>query len=446
MKGNRVIRWLRRWGPAAVVTIAVAAGATVYHEQLAEWFGVDDGGLAALFSKAGGSSSAPGHAHGSPQPAADAANHAHDNAVAFWTCPMHPSVRAKDKGACPICKMDLTPVTFEEVRSGVILVDAKRRQTIGLTTAKVAEQSLHKTIRAVGIVTYDETRLTDVTLKYDGWIGDLYADATGKHVTRGEPLLTIYSPDLYTAQQEYLDALGAGGAPARSSRVTEAARERLLLWDVTLRQVDELARRGTPQQYLPVLAPADGTIIRKVAVKGGAVRQGEVIYRLADLSRLWIEAELFEDEAPLVQPGMRADIDVSYLPGKSFQGEVAFAYPYLDPQTRRGRIRIELPNERNLLRPDMYVTVRFSLPIGTKLAIPEKAVVYGGENNVVFLDIGEGRLRPQRVKLGLRAAAADLGDDLIEVVEGLKPGDTIVTSGNFLIASESKLKSGIEKW
>lgn len=368
------------------------------------------------------------------------------DAVAFWTCSMHPSVKSQDPGGCPICKMDLTSVTNEEVQSGVIFVDAQRRQLIGVRTTTVMEQNLNKTLRAVGVVAYDQTRLTDVTLKYRGWIGQMFADYTGKHVTRGEPLLTIYSPELLSAQQEYLDAAAAANVPGRTTRMAQSAKERLLLWDLTESQLAELVERGKPLQYIPVLSPATGTIIRKMAVKGSAVEPGEMIYRIADLSTVWIEAELYEDEVPLVKVGQTVNVSVSYLPGKRFEGTVSYIYPYLDPKTRRGRIRIVVANDAGLLKPDMYADVYIKLPLGKRLAVPEEAVLYGGENNVVFLDLGEGRMRPQRVKLGVRATDPGLDMDLVEVLDGLKPGDTVVTSGNFLIASESKLKSGIEKW
>ena len=366
--------------------------------------------------------------------------------IAFWTCAMHPSVKSKDDGTCPICKMDLAPVTHEEVQSGVIFVDSQRRQLIGVRTTTVMEQNLEKSIRAVGLVTYDETRLTDVTLKYRGWIGELFADYTGKHVKQGEPLLTIYSPELLSAQQEYLDARAATEVPGRTTRVADAARERLLLWDLTEQQLEELATRGKPLQYIPVLSPATGTIIHKMAVKGSAVEPGKMIYRIADLSAVWVEAELYEDDIPFVKVGQKVDVSVSYLSARKFEGSVSYIYPYLDPKTRRGRVRIEVANDDGALKPDMYASVYIHVAIGKRLAVPEEAVLYGGQNNVVFLDLGEGRLRPQRVKLGMRAAAPGLGIDLIEVTDGLKPGDTVVSSGNFLIASESKLKSGIEKW
>jgi Cu(I)/Ag(I) efflux system membrane fusion protein len=342
--------------------------------------------------------------------------------------------------------MDLTPVTQEEVQSGVIFVDAQRRQLIGVRTTTVMMQNLDKTIRAVGIIAYDETRLTDVTLKFRGWIGELFADYTGKHVQQGEPLFTIYSPELLSAQQEYLDSLAATDLPGRTTRVAEASRDRLLLWDLSQKQLEELAQHSKPLQYLPMLSPATGTIIHKMVVKGSAVEPGKLIYRIADLSNVWIEAELYEDEIPLVQVGQSVNVSVAYLPGRQFEGTVSYIYPYLNGKTRRGRVRLEVSNEDGLLRPDMFADVFITVPLGSRLVVPEEAILYGGENNVVFLDLGEGRIRPQRVTLGLRAAHHGLGTDLVEVIAGLAPGDVVVTSGNFLIASESKLKAGIEKW
>jgi len=176
------------------------------------------------------------------------------------------------------------------------------------------------------------------------------------------------------------------------------------------------------------------------------VKSGQTIYRIADLTVVWVEAELYESELPLVNEGQSVDVTVSYLPGKQFSGEIAYKYPYLDPETRRGRVRIEVQNKDGLLKPGMYTSAYLHIPLGERLAVPEEAVLYGGENNVVFLDLGEGRIRPQRITLGVRSALPGLEEDFVEVIDGLNPGDTVITSGNFLIASESKLKSGIEEW
>lgn len=356
--------------------------------------------------------------------------------VAYHTCSMHPSVKSKTPGTCPLCSMDLEPVTHAELQSGVIFVDAQRRQVIGVRTEYVQNRALTKSIRAPGVVTYDQTRLTDVSLKYRGWVGELHADYVGKAVVEGRPLLTIYSPELFTAQQEYLDAATAG----RNERLREATRTRLLLWDFTAEQIDELERRGTPQQYVPVFSPVTGTVIEKNAVRGSAIEPAARVYRIADLSRVWIEAELYDAEIPLVSVGQEVGVELSYLPGRPLAGTVSYIYPYLDAKTRRGRARIEADNPNGLLKPDMYVGVRIEVPLGERLAVPEEAILYGGESRIVFLDLGEGKLRPQRITTGTRAG------DLVEVVEGLSEGDVVVTSGNFLIASESKLKAGIEKW
>ena len=368
------------------------------------------------------------------------------DSIAFWTCSMHPSVKSKDKGTCPICKMDLTPVTHEEVTSGVVFVDARRRQLIGVRTTAVMEQDLVKTIRAKGVVTYDETRLKDVSLKFRGWVGELFADYTGKQVKEGETLFTIYSPELFSAQQEFLDAVSSQKGTERSGRLLESARNRLLLWDLKESQLEELSRGGKPLQYVPILSPVTGTVIHKMAVSGSAVEAGSMVYRIADLSVVWVEAELYQSEVPLVSEGQEATASVSYLPGRTFETKVSYVYPYLDQKTRRGRVRLEVKNPDGALKPEMFANVYLEIPLGKKLAVPEEAVLYGGENNVVFLDLGEGRMRPQRVKLGARATDVGLGMDLVEVIDGLKPGETVVTSGNFLVASESKIKSGIDKW
>jgi Cu(I)/Ag(I) efflux system membrane fusion protein len=368
------------------------------------------------------------------------------DAIAFWTCAMHPSVKSKIKGDCPICKMGLLPVTHEEVRTGVIFVDAERRQLIGLRTTTAMKQDLTHTVRAVGIVSYDQTRLTDVSLKYRGWIGELFADFMGKKVQAGQPLFTIYSPQLLSAQQEYLDAIESGARAGRDSRLLESAKRRLLLWDLSPGQVDALAERKSAEQYVPYLSPVTGTIVHKMVVKGGAVEPGKMVFRIADLSSVWIEAELYENEIPLIKVGQSVDIDITYLPGKPLQGKVAFVYPYLDPKTRRGRVRIEVPNPEGALRPDMYATLKMRVPMGKRLVIPEEAVLYAGPTNVVFVDLGKDRIRPERVKLGTRIHDPKFGGRWIEVLEGLKAGDSVVSSGNFLIASESKLKSGIARW
>ena len=374
------------------------------------------------------------------------AEQAHDHGkpgdVAYYTCSMHSSVRSQDPdGTCPICAMNLIPVTREEVDSGMIVVDAARRQLIGVKMGLVERGPLNLTIRTVGSVVYDETRLTDVTLKFDGWIGELNADSTGKYVEEGSLLFTIYSPELLSAQDEYLEALRQSKSnPARGTRLLDAVRRRLTLWGITASDLDRLEARGTAQEYMPVLSPASGTIIAKNIVKGSHIRTGELLYRIADLSSVWIEADLYEQDLALVEPGQEARITLPYDPNQDFTGSVSYIYPYLNASTRTGKIRIEIPNPDGALKPAMYANVELLIPLGERLYVPESAVIYAGESRIAFVDRGEGRLQPRKLKTGVR------NRDYIEVLEGLEEGEIVVIAANFLIAAESKLKAGIDRW
>ncbi|MEE8219016.1 MAG: efflux RND transporter periplasmic adaptor subunit, partial [bacterium] len=372
--------------------------------------------------------------------------HAHDGEVAYYTCSMHPSVKSDQPGTCPICSMDLVPVTREEIDTGVILMDAQRRQTIGVRTAPVKRQLVSVHIRAVGKIVYDETRLAEVTVKYKGWIGKLYADATGKRVRKGEPLFTLYSPELYAAQEELLTALASQSAaratsvPDRADYLVDAARKKLRLWDIEGEQIERIAESGEPLEYIPILSPVTGHVIEKSVVQGASVEPGEMLYRIAGLDKIWIEAELYESELPLVDVGQEAEVTLPYLPGRSFRGRVSFVYPYLEGESRTGRVRIELPHPRLELKPGMYANVDLREERGERLVVPEEAVLYAGPRRLVFLDLGEGRLKPQEIEVGVKSG------DFYEVLSGLEEGDVVVTSGNFLVAAESRIKSATEQW
>jgi membrane fusion protein, copper/silver efflux system len=366
--------------------------------------------------------------------------------VAYYTCPMHPSIRSQTPGQCPICGMTLVAVTQEELRTGTITLTAERRQEIGVRTAPAERKPIHKTLRAVGRVAYDETRLAEVSTKIGGWIGRLYADATGMKVNRGSPLFTIYSPELYSAQEEYLTALRSQAAarqspaPDRADYLVEAARNRLRLLDVSEKQLEQIAAAGKPIKDLPFLSPVTGYVIEKNVVAGASIEPKAVLFRIANLDRIWIEAEFYSSELELVKLGAMAIITFPYLPGQQIAGAVSYVYPYLDPTSRTGRVRIELKNPGLELKPDMYANVELSVDLGERLVVPKTAVLPAGDRTFVFLDLGEGRLRPQRVQTGVEA------DENVEIVSGLNPGDSIVTSGNFLIAAESRLKTALEQW
>ena len=327
-----------------------------------------------------------------------------------------------------------------ELSAGTITVDSRRRQMIGLTTDTVRHHELVRTVRAIGNVTYDQRRLTEVSLKYDAWIGELDADFVGAHVTRGQRLFTIYSPDVFAAQQEYLEARKRLSRHDEGNALLSAARQRLKLWDLSDREIEALEKRAAPREYVPIYAPADGTVIAKHIDSGSAAKTGQTLLRIADLSRVWIEAELYEAELDLIREGMNATVSLPYLPGRTIDSVVDYIYPYLDKTSRTGRIRLSLDNADGVLKPDMYAEVLVNAEIGYRLAVPEDAVLFAGESRVVFVDLGEGRLKPVRIKTGQHVGG------MIEVTEGLSAGDVIVTSGNFLIAAETKLKAAIDQW
>jgi Cu(I)/Ag(I) efflux system membrane fusion protein len=366
--------------------------------------------------------------------------------ISHYTCSMHPSVRLKEMGKCLICGMDLTPVTREEVESGVILIDSTRRQRIGVKTAPVKVAPMDLSVRALGRVTYDETALVDVTLKLDGYIHELHVGATGQLVKRGEALFTLYSPELYAAQQEYLLALKSqlaareSGAPDRADSLVRASRKRLELWGLSGAQLDGIAKRGEPLENLPFPAPTSGYVLEKNVVEGAAVRAGERLYRIAPLDKVWVEADVYESDLPRVKVGQEVEVTLPYLPGKSFKGKVGYLSPALEASTRTGRIRVELRNPALELKPDMHAEVKLKIEGGSRLQVPESAVLYTGPRRLVFVDLGEGRLAPREVKLGVHAG------ETYEVLSGVKEGEVVVTSGNFLVAAESRIRSAADHW
>lgn len=331
--------------------------------------------------------------------------------------------------------------------SGVVVVPQERLQTIGVRYEAVAVRPLHKIIRTVGRVTADERRLAKVTVKFHGWIEQLFVSATGDRVKKGQELFTIYSPDLVATQEEYLLALegrkqlGDSEFPevARSSQeLLQATRHRLHLWDITEEHIRDLERTKQVTKTLPIHSPITGTVIRKEVLQGTHVEPGEDLYTIADLSHVWVLADIYEYELPFVKVGQQSAVTLSYDPGTILTGRVGFIYPTLDPKTRTAKVRFELDNPEENLKPDMYANVELRVDVGTRLAIPQEAIIESGQKQVVFLHRGGGRLEPRLIKTGVRTG------EWTEVLEGLKGGDHIVTSANFLIDSESRLKSAVE--
>ncbi len=330
--------------------------------------------------------------------------------------------------------------------TGTITIFAARRQEIGVRTAPVQVRDLSTTVRAVGRVAYDETRQSEVTLKFSGYVRDLRVDFTERPVRAGEVLFTAYSPELWSAQQEYLEALRASGdsslaVDAQSeSDLALAARRRLQLWDITPAEIQQIAREGRPREAIPIVAPTSGVVTEKTIVRGSAFMPGQVLYKIAPLDPAWVLASVYQVDLPLLRVGMPAGLTNPYLDERSRHGRVSFISPALQADTRTGQVRVEVPNPRGDLKPGMFVNVALQVALGKRLAVPESAVLPTGERRVVFVDVGDGRLAPREVQLGARAG------DYFEVLSGLKPGEVVVTSGNFLVAAESKLKSATQKW
>lgn len=325
-----------------------------------------------------------------------------------------------------------------EADGNTITIDNRRRQMIGLETGEATHRDLVKSIRAVGEVTFDERLLSNITLKFDGYIGDLKADYVGTDVTRNQVLFTVYSPELLSAQQEYLETLKRRGGA--QSGLVRAVRQRLVLWDMSDAEIRALEERGAPQDYVAIYAPRSGTLIERNIADGSAAKMGQTLLTIADLSRVWIEAEVFEADLDLVSVGMNADVTLPYLPGRTYPATVEYVYPYLHGQSRTGRIRLSLENPDGELKPDMYAEVSLQADLGHRLSVPEESVIVAGQSRVVFVDLGAGRLKPVWIQTGRTAMG------FIEVLDGLSLGDTVVTSGNFLIAAETRLKTGIDQW
>ena len=328
--------------------------------------------------------------------------------------------------------------------SGAVAIPAVARQLIGVRSAPVTYASLGQEIRAVGTVGYDERGLTQVTVKTSGWVREVFVDSIGRPVRKGERLFTLYSPDLLATQDEYLLALRTQGqlaasplaeVKANAASLVASSRERLHLWDVTDGQIATLERRGTAEPVLTVYAPASGIVLKREALPGKYVEPGTTLYEVADLSTIWISADIYESEVAAVRLNQPASVTFAAYPGTTFRGNVSYVYPSLNTDTRTVRVRVALPNPGLKLKPGMYGNVTLQTDAVHTLIVPKEAVLETGLRQLVFLDRGQGRYEPASVKLGRRS------QDAVEVLEGLKEGDRIVTSANFLLDAESKLTS-----
>jgi multidrug efflux pump subunit AcrA (membrane-fusion protein) len=349
--------------------------------------------------------------------------------------------------------MEMVPVEPEEAPQtgsvpglSAVRISAEKRQLIGVKTSVVERSAFRRSIRAVGRVTVDETRLRHVHTKVDGYVERLYANATGEQVWEGKPMVEFYSPELVATQQEFLVALQARerlsgstvpGVRDSADELVRSARRRLELFDVPEGELMQLSGSGRTQRLITLYAPISGVLLRRNVTEGERVEAGTTLLEVADLSRIWVMASIYEYELPYVREGQRGTMTLSYVPGKTFEGKVSLIYPMLDPATRTVQVRLEFANPAMELRPDMYADVELQADLGERLSVPASAVIETGTRAVVFVDRADGAFEPRDVGIGLRLA------ETYEVLSGLQEGERVVTSGNFLVDSESKFKAAL---
>ncbi len=382
-----------------------------------------------------------------------------------YYCPMHPSYQSDKPGNCPICQMKLVLLETEDespqdhqtgtdhskdAGAGLgrvaVKISPEKQQLIGIKTAPAETMELQKIVRTVGIIEHDQTREVHVHTKVSGLIEQLYVTYDGQHVKKGEPIYSIYSPDLVSTQEEYFLAiknekrLKTSNLPEiqqAAKALVEATKKRLLLWDVSEKEIQEIEKLGEAKRAVTFYAPITGVTAEKHAIVGEWFDVGGDLYHFVDLTNIWVVAEVYEYELSLIKKGQGAKVEFSYLAGEIFKGKITFIDPHLDMKTRTAKVRIELPNTEHRLQPGMFANVNIEIDLGEKLAIPESAVLDTGTRKIIFLDRGEGKFEPKEVRLGQKA------EGYYEVLDGLSPGDRVVTSGNFLIDSESQLKAAL---
>ncbi|MFH1241577.1 MAG: efflux RND transporter periplasmic adaptor subunit [Pseudomonadota bacterium] len=363
--------------------------------------------------------------------------------ILYWRAPMNPN-EIYDRPGKSAMGMDLVPVYEDEVSSQTaIKIDPVTQQNMGIRLGKVKKGRLIHTIRTYGHITPDETLTAQVNLKVSGWIEKLFVDFTGKYVKKGEPLFEIYAPELVAAQEEYLVAYRAlKQMPGGTGRdLITSSKRRLQYFDVPESEIEAIEISGKVKKTLMIRSPLSGFVIDRKAEEGAYIKAGTTVFRIADLSRVWADAHIYEYELSWVAKGQQAEMTLPYLPGKAFSGTVAYVYPYLQPKTRDLIIRLEFQNPEMELKPEMYADIRIKAVLkGEGLMVPSEAVIRSGQRNVVFVSLGNGKFQPRDVILG-----PSLDNERVQVLGGLVAGESVVTSGQFLLDSESNLKEAIQK-
>jgi len=326
-------------------------------------------------------------------------------------------------------------------------IPTDKQQLIGVRTVKAAIRPLNRVIRTVGRIEYDERKLATANAKIEGWIEKLHVDYTGRYVQKGEPLAEIYSPELVATQQEFLNILrwASQGQSVKDERTAmllvkdaqallDAAKERLRLWDIDDDQIKKIETTGKPIRTLTIYSPVSGHVVQKMAVQGMRVMPGEKLFDVVDLTSVWVVADIYEYELPLIKMGQTARIGLSYFPGKEFSSQVDYVYPALAGETRTAKVRFTIPNPEGVLKPQMFTNVEIKINLGNRLTVPSEAVIDTGVRQIVYVDKGDGYFEPREVMLGLKA------DELVEVTGGIRAGEKVASSANFLIDSEAQLK------
>jgi membrane fusion protein, copper/silver efflux system len=374
-------------------------------------------------------------------------------------CPMHPTYVSDRPGDCPICGMRLVPqspappaapsATTSAARVGdraTLTLPPERRRLLGIRSEPVRLLPLERAIRTVGRVAADERRLHHVHTKFEAYVEHLHVDYTGKLVRRGEPLASLYSPELVATQQEYLLAHRGHGRLAGSAIVSvaqggfdllEASRRRLLLWDVRPADIARLERTGEVRRTLDLHSPVTGYVTQKMALHGMRVTPADTLFDIADLSRLWVLADVYESDLPAVRLGMPAELALPYLPGRVWRGLVTNVAPTVEEKTRTVKVRVEVDNADGVLKPEMFADVVLTSGLGRGLVAPADALLRTGQRTLVFVDHGDGRLEPREVQVGPKVAQG------VQVLAGISEGEAVVTAANFLLDSESSLRAAM---
>jgi membrane fusion protein, copper/silver efflux system len=388
--------------------------------------------------------------------------------VDYYTCTMHPSVRSQDPdGKCPICSMNLVPVKKKgapgtnttnaasptsmggDEKPDEFTVPLPRQQQIGVTYATLGKRPFWHTIRAVGSVAYDEQRHWSYVARVDGYVRQLSVFSRGESVEKDAPLLTIYSPDLLTTQNEFVNLLNARdearekGSKAvidSTERLVESTRQRLRLWNISGEQIAALETSRKPQETLTLYSPVRGVVQDIAVAQGRKVMAGDRLVDVADLSAVWVWAEFYQDEMPMMKKGLPVAISSSAYPGEKFDGEISVIDPFMNETMRTGRVRIDVKNSDFKLRPGMYVDAEVTMDMGESVAVPVNAVLPTGRHNIVFVSKGNGRLEPRYIEIGRKYG------DFYEAISGLKEGEQVVTSANFLIDAEAKVQGALTSW